>query len=227
MLSSLQRIRSREKRSSSPSSLAPSSPVGIASNSIGSVVNVNMEQLDVAHPTIRVPHDTWFFRLQDVGTEMSATDFAKFADNDRKMKAYNIAFGGYFYRELYQLAETVYDLIDAQRESDFIRLPKKSQCTTVIHTIGKIIAGQRRKTPRAEISDEILIERDEYLSTNSFFIMSQDNLFDILRSRYGVSPTSMMKITVDDKVRVAGLLMTKAPLREYLSDLMGKSRGGD
>ena len=50
MLSSLQRILSREKRSSSPSSLAPSSPVGIASNSIGSVADVNMEQLDDAHP---------------------------------------------------------------------------------------------------------------------------------------------------------------------------------
>ena len=42
-----------------------------------------------------------------------------------------------------------------------------------------------------------------------------------------MSPTSMMKITVDDKVRVAGLLMTQAPLREYLSDLTGRSWGGD
>ena len=35
--------------------------------------------------------------------------------------------------------------------------------------------------------------------------------------------STMMKITVDDKIRVARLLITKAPLREYLPNLTGKS----
>ncbi len=36
-----------------------------------------------------------------------------------------------------------------------------------------------------------------------------------------------MKITVADKVCVAGLMMTKDTLREYLPNLTGKSWGGD
>ena len=60
-----------------------------------------------------------------------------------------------------------------------------------------------------------------------FYSLSQKGIFDVLRSRYGESLATTMKITVDDKIRVAGLVITKAPLREYLPDLTGRSRGGD
>ncbi len=55
--------------------------------------------------------------------------------------------------------------------------------------------------------------------------MLQEVLFDRLRGQYGVSTAAMMKITVEDKVRIAGLVITKAPLHEYLSDLTGRSTG--
>ena len=53
--------------------------------------------------------------------------------------------------------------------------------------------------------------------------MSQEVLFDDLQSQYGVSLAAMMKITVTDKVCVAGLMMTKDTLRKYLPNLTGKS----
>ena len=189
-------------------------------------VNINTEQND-ANATISIPHETWFRYLQDVGIEMSPAEFSQFADNDRKTKARNIAFGGYFFRDLYTLSEQVYDLMEGKRDSLFNRLPKKSQRTVVIHVIGKLIAGHRRKVTRAEMENDNLIMSEEYDSTTHFYVMSQEVLFDRLRGRYGVSTAAMMKITVDDKVRIAGLVITKAPLREYLSDLTGRSRGGD
>ena len=77
------------------------------------------------------------------------------------------------------------------------------------------------------MENDNLIMSEEYYSTTHFYVMSQEVLFDRLYGRYGVSTAAMMKITVDDKVRIAGLVITKAPLREYLSDLTGRSCGGD
>jgi hypothetical protein len=158
---------------------------------------------------------------------MSPVEFAQFSDNDRKTKARHIAFGGFFYRDLYTLAEHVFDSIDGKRDSEFTRLPKKTQRTVVIHAIGKIVAGQRRKETRADMAGNHFIELSEYEGCTHFYSLSQKGIFDILRSRYGESLATTMKITVDDKIRVAGLVITKAPLREYLSDLTGRSRGGD
>ena len=53
--------------------------------------------------------------------------------------------------------------------------------------------------------------------------MKQGEMNSIMINCYGTSVVSMMKITVADKVRVAGLMMTKYTLSEYLPDLTGKS----
>ena len=101
MLSSIRCFLSPEKCSLSPSSLVPSSLVCMASNNIGSIIDVSMEQIIVADQSFCVPHETWFCHLQDAGTEMWANDFAKFAKNDHSMKAHHIAIGGYFHQNLY------------------------------------------------------------------------------------------------------------------------------
>ena len=75
------------------------------------------------------------------------------------------------------LVEEVYKLIDAKRSSEFNRLPNPCQRTTVIHAIGKIIAGQRRQTAQTEIDDEVLMDRDEYGSCSHLYVMSQDVIF--------------------------------------------------
>ena len=141
------------------------------------------------------------------------------------MKAKCIAFDGFFYWNLYDLAEKVYIVMDGLRKSQFDRLPKKGKHTHIIHAICKIIAGQRQRIPRAEIVDEEPLVREYDVTVHHFYSMSQDALFTILRGRYGVSLDALKKITVDD--RVAGLVITKAPLCEYLADLTGRSRGGD
>jgi hypothetical protein len=236
MLNRLVRILSPEKRAASPATSSPTaSPPAAASTLSGghtanfenSRTSMNLESEQPPATTLPIPHETWFRLLQDVGKEMTPAEFAKFTENDRKTKAHHISFGGYFYRDLYILAEHVYDFVDGKRESEFDRLPKKNQRTVIIHAIGKIIAGRRTKVARSEMTHEPLTKESEYECINFFYSLSQETIFDVLRSRYGVSVASMMKVTVDDKVRVAGLVITKAPLREYLSDLTGRSRGGD
>ena len=68
-----------------------------------------------------------------------------------------------------------------------------------------------------------IISLSEYVQCDNFFIMKQGELNFIMINRYGTSVASMMKVTVADKVRVAGLMMTKDTLREYLPNLTGKS----
>lgn len=77
------------------------------------------------------------------------------------------------------------------------------------------------------MSDDPMLGDSKYDGIFNFYSMSQEFLFDNLRGKYGVSMESLKKITVDEKIRIAGLLIMKAPLCEYLSDLTGRSRGGD
>ena len=177
--------------------------------------------------SLQVSPESWFVKIQDQGVEMTPGEFTQFAENDRKTKTRHIAFGGRFYKGLYILAEDIYKLIDMKRDTTFNRLPHSRQRTTIIHAIGKIIAGQRRKTARAEMGNFAIINTSPYDESNEFYTMDQDALIELLFNRYGTSETQVLKITTDDKVRVAGLVITKPSLREYLSDLTGKSRGGD
>jgi hypothetical protein len=71
------------------------------------------------------------------------------------------------------------------------------------------------------------IELSEYEGYTHFYSLPQKGIFDILRNRYGRSLEVTMKITVDDKIRGAGLVITKAPLREYLLDLTARSHSGN
>jgi hypothetical protein len=132
-----------------------------------------------------------------------------------------------FYRDLYMLSEQVYNSIDRWCDDEFNCLPKQNQCTVIILAIGKLIAGHCTKLTCAEMADSPLINKSEYDSCNHFCSLSQDVIFDVLCSQYGVLVQSKMKITVADKVCVAGLVINKAPLHEYLLDLTGKSCGRD
>ena len=76
----------------------------------------------VGWPVLRPDH---ILHCINVGKEMTPVEFAQFAEKDRKTKARHIAFGGYFYRDLYTLAEDVFDSIDGRHDSEFNRLPKK------------------------------------------------------------------------------------------------------
>lgn len=78
-----------------------------------------------------------------------------------------------------------------------------------------MIAGQFQKVTRAEMVNENLMKQKEYKSHSHFYVMSQEVLFDHLQSQYGVSLAAMMKITVNAKVCIPGLVIMKAPLREY------------
>ncbi len=136
MLNRFVRILSPEKQAAAPAASRPTSPRMITASTSSGVcpanfansctsMNLETEQPDPA-TTLPIPHETWFRLQQDVRKEMTPTEFEKFTENDRKTKAHHISFGGYFYRDLYILAEHVYDFVDAKHESEFDRLPKKT-----------------------------------------------------------------------------------------------------
>ncbi len=59
-----------------------------------------------------------------------------------KKKYKNVAYGGYFYPELYSLAGNVFALMETKRLEYFPRLPasQKKNVSNTIHIIGKLIA---------------------------------------------------------------------------------------
>ncbi len=152
MLNNIHRMLSPEKHTSSPPE-SRSSPLGGISSTTHCPppLATNNGEADETHPNNMeeptpgaksVPRKTWFHLLQDQGTQMTPAEFAQFSDNDQKMKTHCIAFGGYFYPDLYELAEKVYNVMEELHESEYSCLPKKSQRTLISHAIGKIIVGQ-------------------------------------------------------------------------------------
>ncbi len=68
----------------------------------------------------------------------------------------------------------------------------------------------------------------EYANQNQFYFLSQREVLLFCHQKFGNSRLDMTKnFIVDDKVRVAGICFCEAGVREYPSDMLWKSRGGD
>ncbi len=115
----------------------------------------------------------------------------------------------------------------------FPRLPTSmNNKTKTIHAIGKIIAAKRYSQARSDIDhlplgevDSILANAAEYSAREDLFILSHREVLSACHLHYGKMPESK-KITLDDKVRAVGIAMTNAHVRELLSDMLGRTRGG-
>ena len=72
-----------------------------------------------------IPREQWFSLIQDQGIEMTELELITYSDGGRKCKTRNIAHGGFFYKELYKLAELLFTFMDHhhdEKHQPFIKL---------------------------------------------------------------------------------------------------------
>ena len=184
----------------------------------------------LADSDIVVDRERWFTLLQDAGRELTPEECKLFLSEDaaRKVKTRHILHGTRFYRDIYSLAELVYDKIASKRDEHFHELPMgKNSKTTVIHSIGKSIASNRRSVDRNQALEgefHDLIEQVDSQNGN-IFMFAQQSLLAILVNRYATK--DVLKVTVDDKVRLAGIMLNNDYIRDKLDHLTGKSLGSN
>ena len=185
----------------------------------------------LADSDILIDRERWLTLLQDSGRDLTPDECSKFLSEDagRKVKAHHILHGSRFYKGIYSLAELVYDNIALKREEHFQELPTgKNSKTSIIHAIGKTIASSRRSVDRNQALEgefRDLIEQGGGQNGNHIFMLAQQSVLAILVNRYAVK--DVLKVTVDDKVRLAGIMLNNDYIRDKLDHLSGKSLGSN
>ena len=236
---------SRENLSAAPAAIAPAAAPAVSPAAPPSVAAAAAPSLPPAIPpvvaaatalalqaalsdvSIYLPQERWFKLLQDKGREMTEIEAVTYPPNDCKVKTRNINHGRCFYPDLYKLAEEVFKLFDTKRDIHFQQLPKERQKTATIHAIGKTIASHRVFYLRNDLNnnkqgfDDFILSA-KYAACDGFYILTQAALIDVILQRYG-GDESQRRATTNDKIHVAGILITDEEMREYLPDLTGKS----
>jgi len=177
----------------------------------------------------------YFRLLQDRGEEMNDTQKLKFssAKGSRGRVTRKIVYLDRLYPLLYTLSSRLYDMMDNNRTL-FPRLQEGKNKTTPIHQVGKLIALTRKSYARSDIHnlphndvDMNLVNSEEHANRQELFILSQKDVLTECHKHYGrVNEAAARQVGVDDKVRVAGIVMTIAEMREYLPDMLNRSKSG-
>lgn len=189
----------------------------------------------LADRSLYMERDQFFDLVQDAGVEMSEVDKLSYSTllAKPKRKAKNISYDNRFHPLLYTLAAHLWDVMTTNR-TDFPNMPKGgSNKSTYIHDIGKEIAQERKQVARADIHGigddgdkencmDLIAASDKPI----IFILKQGTLLARLHNRYGPLPENK-RTTIGDKVRVMGVLFMSPSLRDYLPDMLGKTKGGN
>ena len=207
----------------------------LAADTITQVTLARTLEEVLADRSLYMERELFFKLVQDAGNEMSEVEELSYSTRlaKPKRKAKNIAYGNQFYPDLYILGAHLWDLIDNHR-IDFPNMPKGgSNKSTYIHDIGKVIAGERKEHARADIhgigddgDEDSCMDLVIASNTPKVFILKQRTLLALLHNKYGPLPENK-KTTIDDKVRVMGVLFMSEGLRDYLPDMLGKTKGGN
>jgi hypothetical protein len=176
-----------------------------------------------------------FFRLlQDPGEEMSDAQKVKFSKNSRSRVTKRIVYLDKLYPLLYTLSSKLYDVMDNNRTL-FPRLQAGKNKTAPIHQLGQLIAKTRTPYARSDIHslphndvNMNLVNSVEHAHRQELFILSQKDVLIACHKQYGKqNEAEVRQIELDDKVRVAGIVMTIATMRELLPDMLNKSKSGN
>jgi hypothetical protein len=173
----------------------------------------------------------YFRLLQDSGEEMNEAQKNKFSGNKRGRVARKIVHVDRLYPRLYTLSSKLYDIMENNRTL-FPRLPEGKNKTSPIHTLVKLIANTRKSYARSDIHslphndvDMNLVNSEEHARRQELFILSQKDVLIACHKQYGkVNEAAARQVEVDDKVRVAGIVMTIPEMRELLPDMLNRSK---
>lgn len=196
-------------------------------------VNVAMKEF-LQKESLYIPKDKWFYLLQDPGTEMPEADRQQLMKNKDRKKSKNITFGLRYHPNLYQLAKMVHDIFLEHKTTDLKKMT--GNASNNIHKIGKFIAGRRSHVARADFYnvrgadiEEFmeLVNSADYTGTDDFYFLSQATMLTHFKNEWSETIADVMKITIDDKVRVAVLLLTIPELADLIPYLLDRTKGGD
>ena len=112
---------------------------------------------------------------------------------------------------------------------------KSKNLSKTYHNIGKWVHARPILINRADIhsmgNDSAWIiaktESIEYKSRNKFYHLYQNTLFLHLFQKFGPKEVTTSEYTVDDYVCVMGVAFNDHTIREYLPDMIGKTKGGN
>ena len=175
----------------------------------------------------------YFRLLQDSGEEMNEAQRIKFSGSSRGRVARKIVHVDRLYPLLYTLSSKLCEIMDSNKTL-FPRLPGGKNKTTPIHKLGKLIANTRKSYARSDIYslphndvDMNLVNSGEHARRQEIFILSQKDVLIACHKQYGrVNDAAARLVEVDDKVRVAGIVMTIPEMRELLPDMLNRTKGG-
>lgn len=180
-----------------------------------------------------LPGEQWFRLLQDQGVLMTEAEETKLrAKPNTKFTRKTIGEGlesNRLFEDIYKLAEEVFKKVESKVEL----FPKFSTNKTAnIHLIAKFIIKRRSVCTRADMHsrpqmDGQYANMPEFAGRLLLYFLSQREVLEYCHQKYGVSMKVMKTPTVDDKVRVAGIMFNSDEMRAFLPDMLGKSRNGD
>ena len=177
-----------------------------------------------------IDNTVWFDMVQTQGNEMNVYQLDQYKKNPKKRFHTNTAHDEKLYPDLWKLAVKVHDHLCKNRK-DYPRLA--SNKSDARHFIGDLIAKHRRIVNRADINGvndmlfHLEIIKEVNKDKNVFYYLSQDEMEKVLLQKWGISSAMNMQISVNEKVRLFGIIFNSADLREYLPDLCNKSLSGN
>ena len=99
-------------------------------------------------PDYYISDDEWYGLLQDPGTDMNDEQKKKWSKSPKSRKARHIASDQRLFRDIYALAEKMYDILEEKR--DVFRKLQKNRLNA-IHPIGAIITQRRINYCRGDL----------------------------------------------------------------------------
>jgi len=103
--------------------------------------------------------------------------------------------------------------------------------SNAVHPIGQFIANNRIKVPRGDFhthqSEEFqaLLKDDDYKDKDVIYYLPQREMLNHFFGTWGVDFSALLKPTVDDKLRLLGIVLTHEEMKDYIPDIMDKRRG--
>jgi hypothetical protein len=207
------------------------------------IANINIvmsEAIDETHRQLLADHkaflhkDKWISLLQDYGQPLNESERKQLDDalsyGRKKSFKERILHGDRLYPDIYQLAKLLYYTykLDAKGGKWFTKLPQN--LSDAIHRIGKWIAVNRIKVDRpdihlhqcADLTD--VIKMDGFEDNKVYYYLPQSLALTHFYGLWGVNIDALMKPTVDDVLRIVGVLLTDEEMRDFIPGILGKRR---
>ena len=189
----------------------------------------------LADPKAFVDNQQWITLIQDLGEPLTQKE--RHGLNEARAKSKKKSFkerilaDDRLHSNLYKLAKMLYHTynLDDKGGKWFKNLPKNP--SEPVHKIGKWLASNRTKVRRPDIHSHQSTDLTEAMRLDGFkdrkvyYYLPQREALSYFFSIWGVKMDDLMRPTVDDKVRLLGILLTIEEMREYIPDILSKRRG--